>query len=399
MPSVTSTDTPPCRPDRFYSGLPARVSAARPDELEVGTLTVTFPPGHQTGAIERPLTIFSFSRDEDPARDIVISELSSSGSDYDAWVRQVRAADKQQAFIYVHGYATKFADAARRAGQMAFDLDLDVGFGGLPMLYSWPSSGTRAGYLLDYDTSLDATEAFNRFLDLVKRQAGVSRVHVIAHSMGNQLVASALRERVLAGETERLVDQLVLAAPDIWADRFRDRFLTTLPQLARRVTLYLSDNDWALKTSAQLRDGNARAGLRNGGLLDATAPGFDVVDATELPAEFLDHSYYANNQSMLADMYCLLQGSAAAVRPLIRGAGANWRFKTLVELTTLKANACVGVDVAAQTAPPAALVAPMPASESQRPGWLWLVAVVAAVGLVAATVAWRRRRPRLTPST
>lgn len=397
----------PCRPDRFYGGSPARVGPTRADELEVGDFTVTFPPDHETGEIERPFSVFSISlRDEDPSRDVVISELSSSGTDYDAWVRDVKATSRQQAFIYVHGYATTFADAARRAGQMAFDLDLDVGFGGLPMLYSWPSSGTPTGYVLDYDTSLDATDAFNRFLDLVKRQAGLSRIHVIAHSMGNQLVANALRERTLKGDSDRFIDQLVLAAPDIWADRFRDRFLTMLPRLARRVTLYVSDNDKALKASTRLRAGNTRAGLLEGGLIDATAPGFDVVDATSLPADFLDHSYYANNQSMLADMYCLLKGSPANVRPLIQGAGVNWRFRTSRELLAVKASACVDIDEATQATdvgrPQDRADPGFPASAASTAlggRWVWAGAVALfAGGLVLGVLAGRRGRRATSPT-
>lgn len=157
----------------------------------------------------------------------------------------------------------------------------------------------------------------------MKHSAGLSRVHIIAHSMGNWLVASALRERALKGGTERILDQLVLAAPDIPADGFRDRFLKTLPQLARRVTLYVSDNDKALQTSAKFRAGIPRAGLLEGRLMDEKEPRFDVVDATPLPADFLDHSYYATNRSMLADIYCLLHGSPADGRPLIVAAGVN----------------------------------------------------------------------------
>ena len=147
------------QPEQFYTGSPAHLDSehGRRDELEVGRFTVAFPPRHQPGIIERPPSIFTIDlRNEDPTKDVVIAQLSSSGSDYDAWVGDVKRTGKQEAFIFVHGYDTTFEIAARRAGQLAFDLELDRDFGGLPMLYSWPSRGTPEGYLLDYDTSLGA---------------------------------------------------------------------------------------------------------------------------------------------------------------------------------------------------------------------------------------------------
>ena len=199
----------------------------------------------------------------------------------------------------------------------------------------------------------------------MKQRAGVSRVHVIAHSMGNWLVANALQNRWSEGRKEKLLQQLVLAAPDISAEDFRDQFLKTLPQLAQRVTLYVSDNDKALQASAGFRVGTPRAGLLEGGLMGVSEPGFEVVDATPVAADFLDHSYYANNRSMLADIYCLLGGSAPSGRPLIMAAGANWIFRPASVLAALKAAACSASQdqPAARTVPPPMQsTAPPPAS-------------------------------------
>jgi esterase/lipase superfamily enzyme len=321
---------------------------------------------------------------------VLIYELSSSGSNYDEWARAVRGTGKNEAFIYVHGYYTSFESAARQAGQLAFDLEIDRDFAGVPMLYSWPSRGTLDGYLLDYDTSFASTQAFNQFIDLVKQRAGISRVHIVAHSMGNWLVANALHERWSGGRKEKFLEQLVLAAPDIPADGFRSRFLKTLPQLAQRVTLYVSNNDKALQASARFRAGTPRAGLLEGGLMGVSEPGFEVVDATSLPADFFDHSYYANNRSMLADIYCLLKGSPAGGRPLIMAAGANWIFRPLAVLEQLKAAACPQAQRDAHPVlPPMQPTAPPTDSRSTR--W-WLIGFLALAAVVAAAYLTARRR-------
>jgi esterase/lipase superfamily enzyme len=367
-----------CTPSKYY-GVEPVASESGGSGLEVGTLRVSFPPDHETGKIERPPRILTFAlREEDPEKDVVIAELRSFTDDYEGWVRRVRSTGREQAFIYVHGYATTFAEAARRAAQVAYDLDFDLddAFRGIPMVFSWPSRGNAAGYLVDYDVSLEATDAFNEFLDLVKLHAGIQYVHVIAHSMGNRVVANALAQRAASGSA--IVDQLVLAAPDIFARRFRQRFLNTLPSLAKRVTLYVSDKDRALSLSEEIREGEPRAGQVAGGLLEASAgvERFDAIDASELETDFLAHSYYANNNSMLSDIYCLLKGTPPQKRPLLMLAAAGWRFKPPKSARVLDAGAC-GV---LATSEPSAL----------RRGWL-----VAALGLLLLAGGWFIARRRV----
>ena len=380
-----------CRPNRFYGGFPAE--APGPLEtpagagLEVGTAIVTLPPDHAPGKIERPPAIFSFDlRDEDPERDVLISKLQPFAGDYDGWVREVRATGRDQAFIYVHGFETTFGEAARRAAQVAYDLDFDLeqDFRGIPMLFSWPSRGelSATAYAADYDASEASTDAFNRFLDLVKFEAGVHRVHVIAHSMGNRVVAEALRER--GARPEPILDQLVLAAPDIWASAFKSRFLHTLPKLASRVTLYVSNQDRALIASSDLRKGEPRAGQVAGGLLEAGAgvAGFEAIDASNLKNDFLGHGYYASNGSMLSDLYCLLKDTPAAGRPLLTLAGTAWRFRSLADLA--------GIDTAACSPPSLSVLAQVKAgwTSPQLAGGLLALSVL----LVLVLLLVRRRR-------
>ncbi|HEX4954717.1 MAG TPA: alpha/beta hydrolase [Thermoanaerobaculia bacterium] len=378
-----------CRTSAYYGG----VMLPSPEEgtagLEVGTLAVTFPPIHGKGKIERPLEVFSFRlRGEDPDQHVVISELRSFGSDFAAWARELRATGRDQAFIYVHGFEHTFEKAALRAAQIAYDLDFDVeeDFRGVPMLFSWPSRGGIDAYGVDYDVSFESIDAFNRFLDLVKHEAGIRQVHVIAHSMGNRVVTEALLARAERQQVGPLVDQLVLAAPDVWASRFKNKFLRTLPRLAARVTLYVSNQDRALIASSKIRKDEPRAGQVEGGLLEASrgVERFDAINASTLETDFLGHGYYASHGSMLGDIYCLLKGTPAAGRPLLLLAGPAWQFRPPVELAALAAGACR----AAAPAPPAAIPIPEPAAFPWLPVWVLLGAALVVL------VIWRLRRGR-----
>ncbi len=380
----------PCRV--AYGTEPSSVLNADTDAdaapLEVGVVTVTFPPSHRTGEIERPLSVFGIDLTRERAdRHTMIAELDSYGADYGAWAARVRATGRDHAFVYVHGFANTFQDATLRAAQIAYDLDFDVSddFKGMVMSFSWPSRGETGlrAYNADYDAADEAVASFNAFLDLVRERAEVRYVHVIAHSMGNVVVTRALHAR--RDRSERVIDELVLAAPDVWAHKFRSSFLRTLPELARRVTLYVSDHDHALRASRELRGGRPRAGERAGRLLDRSArvDGFEAVDASDIDADFLGHGYYASSVSMLSDIYCVLRGVPPGSRPLLEPyddgepEGHAWTLTDDGGVTATAAEACRAW--------------PVRVDDTGWPTWLWIgLAALAAAGL-GAPLALRRR--------
>lgn len=117
-------------------------------------------------------------------------------------------------------------------------------------------------YFGDGEEVMLSAPGFLAFLEVL-RESGFQGVHIIAHSMGNVLVANSLDRLHERGVRERAVEEVVLAAPDIDAAPFRDHFAATLPVLARRIILYVSDNDRALQMSERFRK-RPRAGQRSG---------------------------------------------------------------------------------------------------------------------------------------
>jgi esterase/lipase superfamily enzyme len=370
-----------CRPAEIYGGGSER--------LEVGTLKVTFPPDHQRGQIEQPLEVFGIQlRRENPDKDVVLAEVRSYGSDLDAWAADLRAMGRKRALLYVHGFATTFETAAHTVAQISYDIDFD----GLPMMYSWPSAGAVGDYGRDYDVVRLAVEPFQQFLRLAADEGELDEIHVVAHSMGNQLVGLAFREMALAGEEIPALAQLVLAAPDVDAREFESRYAPRFAELFRGVTVYVSDDDWALEASKELRSGLPRAGAAAGGLLAAVLPGIEVIDATGLPADFLDHSYFAANDSVRSDLYCLIRtGVGASERPLLDFADPSWRFKPADLRGGLDAAVCpISLAVASGAARAATSTEP-PVPPPGSPPWLWWIAGLGIVLLVACGV-WLTQR-------
>ncbi len=287
-----SAGADPKRPGSYFGDDPA-------EKLSLGVARVSIPPLHAVSKLERPWKIWRVEGREDPERHFVLLPLDPSASEKE-WVEDLSTSGASAGLVFVPGFGTGFAQAARRSAQIVYDLDFD----GVPLVYSWPASGKALRAKRDRERAEAAGIHFQRFLELVTHEAGLGRVHVVAHSMGSRVVAAALAELEAAGATEPVIDQLVLAAAEIETDRFEREYQTALPLLARRSTLYLSADDRVLRMSKVSLAG-ARAGELDGGALGAA--GWDTVDASAVHTDFWRHRYYADNVPILTDLACLVE--------------------------------------------------------------------------------------------
>jgi esterase/lipase superfamily enzyme len=211
---------------------------------------------------------------------------------------KVTSSATKSAFVFIHGYNVSFEDAARRTAQMAYDL----GFDGAPILYSWPSQGKTQEYPADEESVQWTVEHLRMFLIDVAQKSGAQRVQLIAHSMGNRALVNALDQLAETHSTVKF-REVVLAAPDIDADIFR-QLSAAIRSQSGRVTLYASSADLALTASQQFHK-YARAGESGKNLM--VLPGIDTIDATRVDTGFLGHSYFADNRSILADVFHLFR--------------------------------------------------------------------------------------------
>jgi len=235
----------------------------------------------------------------------------------------VQAAPRNDAFVFIHGYNVPFAAAARRAAQIAHDM----GFDGVPVLYSWPSRGKLVDYTVDENNVEWTVPHLARFLADLAVQSGAERLHLVAHSMGTRALAGALRDLAAARPGERPFAEVVLAAPDIDAEVFRRDVVPRLLAIARHITLYASSEDDALTASRKVH-GYLRAGESGDGLL--VMAGIDTVDASTVGASGLGHSYYGDSRQVIMDLRRLLMsGESVSERdllPLDHAGGTYWTF-------------------------------------------------------------------------
>jgi esterase/lipase superfamily enzyme len=316
------TDRVPLTAVGTFGTSPAVVEAGsgilRP--LALGWCDVDVPlDRHRVGAVERPTWWTLDWRDwkEDPSRHFVIVKRSVDPDGF--WPQVTRAASDDGVLVFIHGFNVAFDAAVFKTAQLAHDLE----FHGAPILYSWASAATSRDYVADKERNEATVPLLKEFLVQLSARTPNTKIHVIAHSMGNRALIQALGQLAQEQRGPRLTE-VIMAAPDV----DRRVFLGLAPAFVRtaeRITLYASGSDRVLQLAKQLERG-PRAGDANPVL---TFPGIESIDATVVSTDFLAHSYYSDPR-LLGDISSLIKHNGGLPRFSIEGVPRVkpvwWRF-------------------------------------------------------------------------
>ncbi len=275
--------------------------------LQYGYVDVTIPQSHKLAELETPKQWSEYTlrvTNTDMRSEFVLLDQVRPLAK-DDFVRQlqreIQSSPSRDVFVFVHGYNNTFEDTARRAAQLAYDLDFD----GTPIMFSWPSQGNLTGYFADEDVVAASGRRLAEFLGTLAAQSGAERIHLIAHSMGNRVLLAALKSYLPTRARDahgHAFGQIIFTAPDVDRDAFTNAF-PALRGSAERLTLYASDSDVALRMSRYYHH-VPRAG--SAGPLIVRLQGLDTIDMSGLPADILGHSYFAANGGAVYDLLHLL---------------------------------------------------------------------------------------------
>ena len=138
--------------------------------------------------------------------------------------RRLAKTERKEVVVFIHGYNNTFSDAANATGSICRLLGADF----VCVLLTWPAGGSRGafiGYNVDRESGEFAVADMRKAIRAIGETEGVRGVHIIAHSRGTDVLASAFQQ--LSAEayvsrfsnTENLkVRNIVLFAPDIDID-------------------------------------------------------------------------------------------------------------------------------------------------------------------------------------
>jgi esterase/lipase superfamily enzyme len=278
--------------------------------LNLGSCLVFVPKAHQVGSLGSSWIMRTLlGRSDDRLKLTLITPLVRQTFLDSIAADLARHSGLRSALVYVHGFNVSFEEAARRAAQIGSDLGVD----GITAFYSWASAGTVRGYLQDEESVRLAVDPFLEFLSSLQEVHGLERIDILAHSMGNRLLAAAI-ERLAAAKRSTAIGHVVLASPDITRTEFNSLFSFYTSVATARTTLYSCSQDKALAVSTKLH-----SYLR----LGAEPPvfsraGLDTVSASRIPLDLWGHGFVASAKEVIGDLKQLLWlGSPPARRNLI----------------------------------------------------------------------------------
>jgi esterase/lipase superfamily enzyme len=314
--------------DRAPDPVDARAYGPERGEISYGIASVAIPPNHEIGRQEVP-SVFRFEWSPDERKHIAYK--GALAMDRSEFLQQLSWAvgnsPDRNLMLFVHGYNVDFAQAVRRLAQFSTDLKLR----GPAVLFSWPSQDSLTGYLVDETNAEWAQPHLVDLLNDLLEGTPAKRIFVVAHSMGARLATRGLTtlsgDRWLQGIKK--IRELILVAPDIDADLFRQDVAPRLAETGVHVTLYASSEDRALKASKAFH-GYPRAGDSGEGLV--IVPGVETVEARDASSGLLGHSYFAEDRRIMEDIFALLQTGQRAndrfgLAAIDSGDGRYWVFR------------------------------------------------------------------------
>jgi esterase/lipase superfamily enzyme len=233
--------------------------------------------------------------------------------------RRLALTPRKEAYIFVHGFANTLADGAFRMAEIWHF----VGREGVPILYSWPAGhpGMLRGYTHDRESSEFTIYHLKQLLWALADCPELERIHVIAHSRGSDVLATALRELVLVAEGAGRdpndvfrIAQFVLAAPDLDLEIVQQRAGSDrLFRIYERGTIYVSQKDRALGAAEWLFANPNRLGKARPEQMDErtrqrlkSLPSTELVDA-RVRTDRTGHGYFLSNPATSSDLVLLLR--------------------------------------------------------------------------------------------
>lgn len=264
-------------------------------EATLGRVLVSVPIIHKLGQTEVPgTTFFGFKEAPDVGKHFMMqSILKMSREEFVA----AMANPADSLMLFIHGYNVTFTDAAFKSAQIAFD----VHYQGRVLMYSWPSKGGMFDYDYDRESALVSSDALFDLLKLVKNEAKVSKIIVVAHSLGSEVLIGALKQAYDTG-MKLGISELVFAASDVSANLYKLRGQQILAA-ADKVTLYASSTDLALLASLKKSQTDTRMGyvLKSGPTI---VKGVETIDVSAVGQDMfgLNHSTYSTSRAVIDDI-------------------------------------------------------------------------------------------------
>lgn len=182
------------------------------------------------------------------------SDIEQPGKEFAAKINEKLAKSKRKdIFIYVHGYKVVFENPLL----VATELWHFLGYEGVFIAYSWPSTPKTLAYFSDLETTSLSAYNLRILLEYLAMDTDAENIHIIGYSAGTRLVINALNQLALIYRDEDKetfekylrIGHVILAGSDFDRQLFGAYIDEGILNVSKDFTIYLSEMDKALSLS------------------------------------------------------------------------------------------------------------------------------------------------------
>jgi esterase/lipase superfamily enzyme len=293
--------------NKTNSSDPSKYFGGNRGQLRAGICSVSFSPIWGLGDIADSAPFYI------PDEMIKLTEIRETPlENFFKEIGSFSQSDNGNIVLYIHGYNIDFEKNCRRTAIFQRALGLHDRL----LLFSWPADGNMFKYTWDEaDLAWSVPHMVQVFEELVKR-TGDRKIDIVAHSLGARGAVQALVRMAYREREAHMINELVLIAPDIDTDIFRQE-LPFLKRISDRITVYVSNNDKALRLSQEVH-GYARLGQAGENLV--VHDGVESIDISAISTRRISgHLYHLFSPEVISDLTRLLHsGETASLRPSLK---------------------------------------------------------------------------------
>ncbi|MEL6618286.1 MAG: alpha/beta hydrolase [Pseudomonadota bacterium] len=269
--------------------------------------------------------------------------------------QQINETGNDRLLIYVHGFNNEFEDGLTTLANLWHF----SGRRSVPIAFTWPAGNGAGplGYFRDRDAGTFSVFHTKEFLRMLVAIPEVAQIDIIAHSRGNDVITTALRELIIeargSGAHPKLAlktGTLIMAAPDLAVDIVRQRLQAErFSEAFEQINLYINPRDRALRLSGFLTRSVRLGALDGENFLDGELEilqkqGLVHFIRVEDVRGGFGHTYFRDNPAVLSDVVLALRTRAfpgGTLRPLDQENGMwvlhpNYPLERLPVLTKLE---------------------------------------------------------------
>jgi len=204
----------------------------------------------EIGILDRSFSIFTPSKMIPDPPDAAAKQFAAQIN------KKLEISKNKSIFIYIHGYKVVFENPIL----VATELWHFLGYEGVFIAFSWPSTPDTLAYTSDLETAAFSSHNLRVFIEYLAEETDAEQIHIVGYSAGTRVVINALAQLAFIHfnddkasiRKQYRLGQVILVGSDFDRHLFGAYLNEGFMKVPETVSVYLSGKDKALGFSSWL---------------------------------------------------------------------------------------------------------------------------------------------------